>query len=52
MADRFTTTEIKEVSERSKSDYDLVIKTIKNMISNGEIKADFFRRSKTIAFYK
>ena len=52
MADRFTTTGIKEVSERSKSDNDLIIKTVKNMISNGEIKADFFRRSKTIAFYK
>ena len=52
ISDKFTITTIKDVSERSKSDNDLIKKTVNNMISNGEINADFFRRSKTIAFYK
>lgn len=52
MSNKFTITTIKEVSERSKSDNDIIKKTVNNMISNGEINADFFRRSKTVAFYK
>ncbi len=52
MSDRFTITTIKEISEKSKSVYNIVIKTLNGLISNGEINADYFKRSKTIAFYK
>lgn len=52
MSDKFTLTTIKEVSEKSKSDHNTVIKAIKGLIANGNINADYFKRSKTIAFYK
>lgn len=52
MSDRFTITTIKEISEKSKSVYNIVIKTLNGLISNGEINADYFKRSKTVAFYK
>ena len=52
MSDKFTLATIKEISEKSKSDYHIVIKTIKVLIANSEINADYFKRSKTVAFYK
>ena len=52
MSDKFTLTTIKEISEKSKSDHNIVIKIVNRLITDGDINADFFRRSKTIAFYK
>jgi hypothetical protein len=52
MSDKFTITTIKEISEKTKSDHDVVIKIVKNLITDGDINADLFRRSKKLAFYK
>ena len=52
MSERFTITTIKEISEKSKSDHDVVIKTAKKLITDGDINADLFKRSKKVAFYK
>jgi len=52
MSDKYTITTIKEIAEKTKSVYNIVIKTLNGLISNGEINADYFKRSKTVAFYK
>lgn len=52
MSDKYTITTIKEISEKTKSDHDVVIKIVKNLITDGDINADLFRRSKKLAFYK
>lgn len=52
MSDKFTITTIKEVSEKSMSDHNIMINIINRLITNGDLNAEFFRRSKKIAFYK
>jgi len=52
MSEKFTITTIKEISEKSKSDHDIVIKSVIEMITDGDINADLFKRSKKVAFYK
>ncbi|MFX1447217.1 MAG: hypothetical protein ACFFCG_03690 [Promethearchaeota archaeon] len=52
MSDKFTLTSVKEISEKTESDHDLVMHIVNTMITDGDINADLFRRSKTIAFYK
>ena len=52
MSEKFTITTIKEISEKTKSDHDTVIKSVIEMIADRDLNAEFFRRSKTLAFYK
>ena len=52
MSEKFTITTIKEISEKTKSDHDIAIKSVIEMIADGDLNAEFFRRSKTLAFYK
>ena len=52
MSEKFTITTIKEISEKTKSDHNIVITSVKEMITDGDINADIFRRSKKVAFYK
>ncbi|KKM96127.1 hypothetical protein LCGC14_1181200 [marine sediment metagenome] len=49
---KFTITKILEITERSKSDKNIVQDTINEMIENKDINADYFKRSKTIVFFR
>ena len=51
MSEEFTMATIKEISEKTKSDHYLVSTTLARMISDKQIDAVFFKRSKKVAFY-
>ncbi|MBD3214456.1 MAG: hypothetical protein GF311_17725 [Candidatus Lokiarchaeota archaeon] len=44
--------EIREISEKCNEFPDVVINVVKEMIDNGEIYAEYFKNSKSIAFNK
>lgn len=52
MSEEFTITTIKEVSEKTKSDHYVVSQVLTQMINEGQISAEFFHRSKKVAFYR
>lgn len=51
MQKKYSKVRIKEISEVSKSDKNIVLKIVKNMIRSRKINADLFRRTKTVAFF-
>lgn len=51
MSEKYTIATIKEISEKSKSDHYIVSKVLAKMIKENQINADYFRRSKKVAFY-
>ena len=50
MGTKFSRTEIKEISEKSKVDITSIIQIVKEMIVNQEIHAIYFNSTKTLAF--
>ena len=50
MGTKFSRTEIKEVSEKSRVDITSIIKIVKQMITNQEIHGIYFNSTETIAF--
>ena len=52
MQKKFSKVRIKEISEVSKSDKNIILKIVKNMIKSRKINADLFRRTKTVAFFQ
>jgi hypothetical protein len=52
LEDQFTRLEVREIAEESKVDRDTVIKEIIKMINNNEINAEYFKSTKTLAFYQ
>jgi len=51
MSEKYTIATIKEISEKTKSDHYIISKILVKMIKEKQIMADFFRRSKKVAFY-
>lgn len=49
---KFTVSQVQEISEKSKIDKVTIVRIIKRMIENKEIKAEYFKSSKTVAFYQ
>ncbi|MBD3214457.1 MAG: hypothetical protein GF311_17730 [Candidatus Lokiarchaeota archaeon] len=50
LSTRFPRLKIKEISEETNQNQDLIIKIVKNMIESNEIQAEYFSSTKTVAF--
>ena len=49
---KFTESQVQEISEKCSSDKNTITRVIKKMIENKEIYAEYFKSSKTVAFYQ
>ena len=49
---KFTESQVQEISEKCNSDKNTIVRIIKKMIENKEIYAEYFKSSKTVAFYQ